>query len=64
MSYKDGMKPMVAYKHPCYQIYIKTNIHLFIIILYYIILYYRFSTDIGHSPNYTAFGLPQTQQVR
>ena len=31
---KDGMKPAVTDKFPCYQIYVKTNIYLFIIILY------------------------------
>ena len=29
---KDGMKPLVADNHPYYQIYIKTNIYLFIYI--------------------------------
>ena len=31
LSYKEGMKPVVADKQPCYQIYIKT-MYLFIII--------------------------------
>ena len=53
------MKPVVADKHPCYLVYIKTNIYLFIIILNNDSV-----TDIEHSPNYTAFGLPQTYQVR
>ena len=26
LSYKDGIKPVVTDKHPCYQIYITTNI--------------------------------------
>ena len=43
-------------KHPCYYIFIK---------LIYIYLSYNSAiTDIEHSPNYTAFGLPQTHQLR
>ena len=30
----------------------------------YLLLYNSSITDIEHSPNYTAFGLPQTHQVR
>ena len=32
--------------------------------LFIIILYNSSITDIEHSPNYTAFGLTQTHQVR
>ena len=32
LSYEDGMKPVAADKHPFYQIDMKTNIYLFIII--------------------------------
>ena len=53
------MKQMVADKHPCYQLYIKTNVNLSTIILYDSSI-----TDIEHSPNYTAFDLPLTHQVR
>ena len=47
------MKPMVADKQPCDQIYIKTNINLFNIVLYNSsIIYTELST------NHTAFSLP------
>ena len=41
LSYKHGMKPVVADKHPCYQIYIyiKINIYLFRVILFIIELF-------------------------
>ena len=45
LSYKDSMKPVIADKHPCNQIYIKTNIYIFTIILYN-----NSTTDIEHSP--------------
>ena len=56
---KDDVKPMVADKYPCDQIQIKINIYLFITILYN-----SSTTGIEHSPNYTAFGLSLTHQVR
>ena len=55
-----GMKLFVTEKHPCYKIYIKkTKIYSIIIILYNSSI-----TDIEHSPNYTAFGLQLTHEVR
>ena len=33
LSYKDGMKPVVADKFPCYKIYLKTNIYIIIIMI-------------------------------
>ena len=50
------MKPVITDKQPCYLMYIKANLHL--------LLYNCSITDIEHSPNYTAFGLPLTHQVR
>ena len=34
IAWIDSMKPVVTDKHPCYQIYIKTDIYLLLIILY------------------------------
>ena len=52
-----GMKPLVADKHPCYEVYIKTNIYLIIIILYNSSI-----KDIGHFPMYIPFGLLLTNK--
>ena len=35
-----------------------------LIYIYLLLLYNNFITDIEHSPNYIAFGLPQTHEVR
>ena len=32
LSYKDGMKAVVADNHPCYKVYIKTNLYIYIYI--------------------------------
>ena len=45
------------YKNFSYLIYIKQN-------NLYLSLYHSSITDTEHSPNYTAFGLPLTLQVR
>ena len=54
-----NLRRLVSYKYPCYEIYIKTNIYLFLTTLYN-----SFITNIEPSPNYTAFDLSQTHQVR
>ena len=51
MSYKHGIKPVVADNHPCYQIYTKTVIYL---ILYRIITNADYANDIeilANTPN-------------